>query len=91
VAAGVVSVATGAGSVTGSAGGGDGAGGGVVLDEGVVDAFVSGVGCDWIRYHPPTSSTARSARIAAIATAREGSPVAATAVAVREAGAAEDE
>ncbi len=86
-AAAAVSGTAGWGCGAGSAGTGDGAGGGAAPVDGSGAAFVDdgGVDVDAVRsrdgfelnkYHPPTSSRTSTASTAAIAGARDGSPMA---------------
>jgi hypothetical protein len=63
-----------------------------VVDGGGADAVRSRDGFELNKYHPPTSSRTSTASTAAIAGAREGSPMAAGALSVRgDIGAADDE
>ena len=97
-----VSGAAGRGCGGGSAGTGDGVGGGAALVDGSgaalvdgggdVDAVRSRDGFELNKYHPPTSSRTNTASTAAIAGARDGSPMAAGALSVRgDNGTADDE
>lgn len=95
-----VSGAAGWGCGAGSAGTGDGAGGGgcdagggaAGVDGGGADAVRSRDGFELNKYHPPTISRTSTASRAAIAGAREGSPMAAGALSVRgDIGTADDE
>ena len=89
-AAAAVSGAAGWGCGAGSTG--DGAGGGAAPVDGSVAAVRSRDGFELNRYHPPTSSRTNTASTAAIAGARDGSPMAAGALSVRgDNGTADDE
>jgi len=102
-AAAAVSGTAGWGCGAGSSGTGDGAGGGAAPVDGSGAAFVDdgGVDVDAVRsrdgfelnkYHPPTSSRTSTASTAAIAGARDGSPMAGGALSVRgDSGTADDE
>ena len=96
-AAATVSGAAGWGCGAGSAGAGGGAcddagGGAAVVDGGGADAVRSRDGFELNKYHPPTSSRTSTASAAAIAGARDGSPMAGGALSVRgDTGTADDE